>query len=89
MEYRALTWMSEAATYTQCLQAGWRRSLQMLGEEPEIPANMTSLKHRRDLSAIAHARPVVSKTLAPGLATARPPMRDSIHLIFGRVKAKS
>ena len=53
MEYGALAWMSGAATHTRRLDAVQRRALRLLGEEAEIPASMTSLEHRRDVSALA------------------------------------
>ena len=52
MEYGALTWMSGAATHTQRLDAVQRRALRLIGDEVEIPASMTSLEHRRDVSAL-------------------------------------
>ena len=53
MEYGALTWMSGAATHTCRLDAVQRRALRLLGEDAEIPLSMTSLEHRRDVSALA------------------------------------
>ena len=53
MEYGALTWMSGAATHTRRLDAVQRRALRLLGEETEIPSTVTSLEHRRDVSALA------------------------------------
>ena len=52
MEYGALAWMSGAATHNRRLDAVQRRALRLLGEEAEIPASMTSLEHRRDVSAL-------------------------------------
>ena len=52
MEYGALAWMSGAAAHTRRLDAVQRRALRLLGEESEIPASMTSLEHRRDVSAL-------------------------------------
>ena len=52
MEYGALAWVSGAATHTRRLDAVQRRALRLLGEEAEIPSSITSLKHRRDVSAL-------------------------------------
>ena len=62
MEYGALAWMSGAATHTRRLDAVQRRALRLLGEEAEIPASMTSLEHRRDVSAltVCHKTQVLS-----------------------------
>ena len=52
MEYGALVWMSGAAIHTRRLDAVQRRALRLLAEEAEISAGMTSLQHRRDVSAL-------------------------------------
>ena len=51
-EYGALVWMSGAVTHIRRIDAVQRRALRLLGEEAEIPAGMTSLEHRRDVSAL-------------------------------------
>ena len=40
------------ATHTRRLGAVQRRALRLLGEEVEIPASITSLQHRGDLSSL-------------------------------------
>ena len=56
MKYGALAWMSGAATHTRRLDTVQRRALRLLEEEAEIPASMTSLEHRRDVSALTVTR---------------------------------
>ena len=54
MEYGALSWMSSAATHMQRLDAVQRRALLLVGhtEEQPVLASVTSLEHRRDVSAL-------------------------------------
>ena len=55
MEYGALSWMSSAATHMQRLDAVQRRALRLVATEEEQqqhPAPVTSLEHRRDVSAL-------------------------------------
>ena len=54
MEYGALTWMSSAATHMQRLDAVQRRALRLVasGENQQHAAPVTSLEHRRDVSAL-------------------------------------
>ncbi|XP_045118199.1 uncharacterized protein LOC123508528 [Portunus trituberculatus] len=54
MEYGALSWMSSAAVHMQRLDAVQRRALRLVTteEEEQHPAPLTSLEHRRDVSAL-------------------------------------
>jgi len=53
-EYGALSWMSSAATHMQRLDAVQRRALRLVAtdEDQQHPAPVTSLEHRRDVSAL-------------------------------------
>ena len=54
MEYGALSWMSSAATHMRRLDAVQRRALRLVenGAELHLSADVTSLEHRRDVSAL-------------------------------------
>ncbi|XP_063854385.1 uncharacterized protein LOC135096635 [Scylla paramamosain] len=54
MEYGALSWMSSAATHMQRLDAVQRRALRLVAtdEDQQHPPPVTSLEHRRDVSAL-------------------------------------
>ena len=78
MEYGALAWMSGAATHIRRLDAVQRRALRLLGDETEIPASMTSLEHRRDVSAltVCHKTQVVH---SPHLTQLRLPLQPALR----------
>ncbi|XP_063843941.1 uncharacterized protein LOC135090806 [Scylla paramamosain] len=63
MEYSALSWMSSAPTNLQRLDAVQRRALQLVGmdgqQQQQEQTGVTSLEHRRDMSALVvqHTRP--------------------------------
>ena len=54
MEYGVLSWMSSATTHIQRLDAVQRRALRLVttDEDQLQPASVTSLEHRRDVSAL-------------------------------------
>ncbi|MPC51428.1 putative protein in type-1 retrotransposable element R1DM [Portunus trituberculatus] len=54
MEYGALSWMSSAAVHMQRLDDVQRQTLRLVTteEEEQHPAPLTSLEHRRDVSAL-------------------------------------
>ncbi|XP_063876074.1 uncharacterized protein LOC135109024 isoform X3 [Scylla paramamosain] len=52
MKCGALTCMSSAPTHTRRLDAVQRRALRLLGCDEELAARITSLEHRRDVSAL-------------------------------------
>ena len=66
MEYGALSWMSSAATHMQRLDAVQRRALRLVAtdEDQQQPATVTSLEHRRDVSALV----VCHKTQVQGIS---------------------
>ena len=70
------------ATHTRRLGAVQRRALRLLGEEVEIPASITSLQHRGDLSSLT----VCHK--AQVLRTPHPTQRSLIQLTGRRDKHK-
>ena len=76
LEYGALTFMSSAATHMRRLDAVQRRALRLVenGAEQHLSAGVTSLEHRRDVSALV----VCHKTQVqevPHLARLRLPRR--------------